>query len=70
MAYKPAQHQPIRPTREVLTARMVGIGMLFAAEPAECPSMEETLVFASEEGMEADLRVLGVLTTWMDVHHP
>ena len=53
-----------------LTARMVGIGMNFAAEPRVDADIESTLLHASELGMLAgDLRVLSLLTTWMGVHH-
>lgn len=53
-----------------LTARMVGIGMNFAAEPQVGADIETTLLHASELGMdEGELRVLSVLTTWLGVHH-
>jgi hypothetical protein len=53
----------------VLTARMVGIGMNFAAEPERDADLESTLVHASQLGMDdGDLRVLSVLTTWLGVH--
>lgn len=58
-----------RPASEVLTARMVGIGMNFAAEPERDADLEATLVHASQLGMDdGDLRVLSVLTTWLGVH--
>jgi hypothetical protein len=58
------------PPADELTARMVGIGMNFAAEPRVDADIESTLLHASEVGMiEGDLRVLSVLTTWMGVHH-
>jgi hypothetical protein len=58
------------PPADELTARMVGIGMNFAAEPSVDADIESTLLHASEVGMvEGDLRVLSVLTTWMGVHH-
>lgn len=54
-----------------LTADMVGIGMLFAAPASREPNIEDTLVAASDAGMERnDLRVLSVLTTWLGIHHP
>jgi len=54
---------------EALTAAMVGIGMSFAAKAAQSPNIEDTLLFASKEGLEKhDLRVLSVLTTWIGVH--
>ena len=58
------------PPPDELTARMVGIGMNFAAEPRVDADIETTLLHASEAGMiQGDLRVLSVLTTWMGVHH-
>ena len=58
------------PPADELTARMVGIGMNFAAEPRVDADIESTLLHASEVGMlEGDLRVLSLLTTWMGVHH-
>ena len=58
------------PPGDELTARMVGIGMNFAAEPRVDADIESTLLHASELGMlEGDLRVLSILTTWMGVHH-
>ena len=59
-----------RPSNEVLTARMVGIGMNFAATAEADADIETTLVHASELGMEdGDFRVLSVLTSWLGVHH-
>lgn len=58
------------PSYEVLTARMVGIGLNFAAEPEVDADIESTLVFASVSGLdEGSLRTLSVLTTWLGVHH-
>lgn len=58
-----------RPSADVLTARMAGIGMNFAAEPERDADIEVTLVHASQLGMdEGDLRVLSVLTTWLGIH--
>ena len=53
-----------------LSARMVGIGMNFAAKAQLNADIESTLVHASALGMdEGDLRLLAVLTTWLGVHH-
>jgi hypothetical protein len=58
------------PPPDELTARMVGIGMSFAANAAAGADIEGTLVHASALGMdEGDLRVLAVLTTWLGIHH-
>ncbi|MEZ4360107.1 MAG: hypothetical protein R3B48_08000 [Kofleriaceae bacterium] len=71
MAFSRATLPPPPPTPEELTARMVGIGMRFAAEPDADAEIESTLLHASALGMEAgDLRVLAVLTTWLGMHHP
>ena len=54
---------------DVLTAAMVGIGMNFAAPAARDPNIEDTLLFASMEGVENDdLRVVGALVTWFGIH--
>ena len=56
---------------ESLTSAMVGIGMCFAAPALAEANIEDTLLFASMEGMERDdLRVLAVLVTWLGVHAP
>lgn len=52
-----------------LSRAMVGIGMLFTATPLSDAPLEDTVMAASEEGMERDdLRVLGVLVDWLDLH--
>jgi hypothetical protein len=64
---------------EALTSDMVAIGMNFAAVSSDQPdtdqpkigqpNIEDTLLFASIEGMEKhDLRVLAVLVTWFGIH--
>ena len=56
---------------DVLTSRLAGIGMNFAATPARDANIEDTIVLASMEGMEKpDLRVLAVLVTWFGIHSP
>jgi hypothetical protein len=56
---------------ESLTSAMVGIGMCFAAPALAEANIEDTLLFASVEGMEReDLRVLSVLVTWLGMHAP
>jgi hypothetical protein len=61
---------PAEPTgADALTSDMVGIGMNFAAPATDQPNIEDTLVFASIEGMENhELRVLATLITWFGVH--
>ncbi len=54
---------------ESLISALAGIGMEFSAPPLRHPAIEDTLFFASEEGMERDdLRVLSVLTIWLEIH--
>jgi len=49
---------------------MVGLGMNLAADPLPDANIEDTLIYASEIAMlEDDLRVLGLLMLWLDVHH-
>jgi hypothetical protein len=71
MAYRRAI-QPLELSKgDNLTRAMSGIGMRFAVEPAMNPNIENTLLAASIEAMEHDdLRVLSVLITWLDIHHP
>lgn len=70
MAFNRALALEVAPEPNVLTAAMVGIGMEFAATArAPEPNIEDTLLFASAEGMERDdLRVLAILVTWFGVH--
>ncbi|MBK6519363.1 MAG: hypothetical protein IPG04_35800 [Polyangiaceae bacterium] len=70
MAFNRATSPEAVPAPGELTARMVGIGMSFAAKADADADIESTLVHASAVGMdEGDLRVLAVLTTWLGVHH-
>ncbi len=69
MAHSRALAPALAPSTDKLTADMVGIGMLVGGEGARDPNIEDTLLFASHEGMErGDLRVLAVLATWFGVH--
>lgn len=69
MAFKRKFLPDEKPSEAELTARMVGIGMNFAAEPDVTANIEDTLLYASELGMDGfDFRVLGVLTTWFGIH--
>lgn len=59
-----------RPSNDVLTARMIGIGMNFGGTPERDADIEATVVHASSLGMDdGDFRVLSVLTTWLGMHH-
>jgi hypothetical protein len=58
-------------TGDLLTFYMTGIGVNFAAFSFPEPNIEDTLLFASIEGMEKnDVPVLAVLVTWFGVHAP
>ena len=70
MGFSRATSPEPTPPSDELTARMVGIGMSFAAMADAAADIENTLLHASVLGMDdGDLRVLGVLTTWLGVHH-
>lgn len=52
-----------------ITANMTGIGMNFAAVGNPSAEIEQTLLEASELGMDgADFRVLSLLSTWIEIH--
>ena len=61
---------PVRPPEAAtLTEDMAGIGMNLGGRANHRANIENTLLFASEEGMDrADLRVLSVLVTWLGIH--
>jgi hypothetical protein len=70
MAFSRATSPEPTPDPDELTARMVGIGMTFAAKADVDADIESTILHASVLGMDdGDLRVLAVLTTWLGVHH-
>ncbi len=57
------------PSADELTADLVGIGILVGGKGSPEPKIEDTLLFASVQGMEHDdLRVLAILVTWFGVH--
>jgi hypothetical protein len=69
MAHSRAIAPPRSPSGDALTADLVGIGLLVGGEGSRGPNIEDTLLFASVEGLERDdLRVLAVLVTWFGVH--
>jgi hypothetical protein len=53
---------------DALTADLIGIGILLAAEPSKSPNIENTVVAASIEGMKGDYRTLGLLVDWLEEH--
>jgi hypothetical protein len=57
------------PTSDQLTANMAGIGMNFEAKPNRKANIEDTIFFASIDGMDRfDFRTLSVLTMWLGVY--
>jgi hypothetical protein len=70
MSYNRTILRPDLPFGDHLIRAMAGLGMAFAVEPHRDANIEDTLLGASIAGMEDDdLRVLGLLVAWMDVHH-
>src|SRR4051812_39343397 len=58
------------PDSKTLTSRMIGIGMSFEGKGDLNANTEDTLLFASIEGMDRDdLRVLSVLVTWLSTRY-
>ncbi len=56
---------------EELTSALTGMGLCFATKALVNPKIEDTLIAASIEGIEnKDFRLLSILTTWLEVHHP
>lgn len=71
MSFKRRSPDVARPDPETLARNMVGIGMNLAADGNPEAPIEETLVHASFCGLEeSDFRILGVLTAWVETHHP
>jgi hypothetical protein len=69
MAFRRTIAPATRPDAEQLTADLIGIGMLFAGRGNSDANIEDTLLFASEAGMDGeDFRTLAVLSTWLSVH--
>lgn len=60
---------PLAP--EELSQALAGIGVRLAAPAMREANIEDTLIAAAVAGMEQDdLRVLSLLITWLEVHHP
>ena len=69
MGYSRAVAPSSAPETDALTEDMAGIGMNLGGRVNHRANIENTLFFASEEGMDrADLRVLSVLVTWLGGH--
>ena len=69
MSFSRAMVPETYPSREALTADMVGIGMLFAEHGSKNPNIENTLVAASLEGVDGqDYRALSLLVDWLEIH--
>lgn len=70
MAYKRRKASLAQPDPVELARNMAGIGMILASDRNAWAPIEETLLHASVAGLEhGDLRALGLLTDWMEVHH-
>ena len=70
MAFRRTVLPPERPASDTLTRQLTGLGMNLAAAPLLGANIEDTLVFASELGLiDGDLRVLGLLVQWIELHH-
>lgn len=71
MAYKRMSTPTEFSSGSKLTPSLIGIGMNFLGRSKRGPNIEDTLIAASLEGMVCDdLRVLSVLTMWIEIHHP
>ena len=69
MAFKPAPRIAEPLDASVVACRFAGLGANLAIEPAPNGPIEETLVAVSVLGMEEDdLRLLSLLTDWIDHH--
>ena len=68
MAFSRAIASPAPPSFEGLTSSLIGIGFVLTGEGAWAPNIEDTLLWASLEGMNGDFRVLALLATWFGVH--
>jgi hypothetical protein len=69
MAFSRIGLPAVVPHHDALTAAMASIGMNFAVAPGVDANIEDTLLFASSEGMDReDLRVVAVLVTWFGEH--
>ncbi len=55
---------------EELTKDLGGIGILLASSRNENPNIEDTLLAGTREGVHSDLRTLGLIVDWLDIHLP
>jgi hypothetical protein len=60
MSFSRTRTPSVAVTGDLLTSYMTGIGMNFAASSFPEPNIEDTLLFASIEGMEKRLASVGV----------
>ena len=54
---------------EKLTKDLIGIGFRLQGRGTKHPNIEDTIVAASIEGIEGDLRTLSLLVDWIDIHY-
>ena len=70
MAFSRRLQRPKRMDPDELTGCLAGIGMNLAAAPRPDANLEDSILAASELGMvQGDLRVLGLLCLWLELHH-
>jgi len=70
MSFSRALSPPDQPSPDSLTSAMVGIGFGLAADGDYAANIEDTLFYASTEGVDNDdLRILSLLVTWFGIHH-
>lgn len=66
MAFTKRIEPEAEPSRDQLTNDMAGIGMHFSAHPNYEANIEDTIYFASVDGMDRDdFRTLSVMTHWL-----
>lgn len=70
MSFKRASVPQVFTSGFELTKDLGGIGILLASQRSENQNIEDTLLAASLEGMNGDLRTLGLLVDWVDIHLP
>ena len=68
MSFKRVVTPGIFAVGEDLTRDLIGIGFRLTGTKRKNPNIENTLIAASIEGMQGDLRVLSLLVDWIEIH--
>lgn len=69
MAFK-RRREPVMVEDQDLEGHLAGLGMALACDPVPDANIEDTLLAAVHQGMElGDLRVLGLVTAWLERYH-